>query len=99
LHGLRVLAAASPNEAISLGRRHKSAIDLLVTDVVMPQMSGPQLATEILNIHPEAKLLYMSGYADHPAIKPGTEERKRVFLQKPFSPEALTNAIEKLLTA
>ncbi|MBX3472519.1 MAG: response regulator [Planctomycetes bacterium] len=93
LHGYRVIAAPSPQEALRVAKEHPGAIDLLVTDVVMPGMSGRQLADEFRALRPGAPVVFMSGYADV-ALEPGAR-----FLQKPFTPAALARVVREALDA
>ena len=96
--GLVVLAAANGEQALELAPGHDGAVDALVTDVVMPHMSGPQLADELHVTRPAAKVLFMSGYADDQVL-PGQLEPGRSFLQKPFSINDLLRRLEELLEA
>ena len=87
--GYTVLAASTPGEAIRTARQHVGQIDLLMTDVVMPEMNGRELARNILSIYPSVKRLFMSGYtanviAHHGVLDPGVN-----FIQKPFSASEL----------
>jgi CheY-like chemotaxis protein len=93
LHGYRVLSAPSGAEALRLAREHTGAIDLLVTDVVMPGMGGRQLADEFRALRPEAQVVFMSGYTDA-ALEPGV-----CFVQKPFTPAVLARAVRAALDA
>jgi signal transduction histidine kinase/DNA-binding response OmpR family regulator len=98
-HGYRVLEAQHGPEALGVAEQHKRRIDLLVTDVVMPHMSGRELAERLAETHPAMKVLYMSGYTDdaivhHGVLRPGT-----AFVQKPFSPDGLTRKIRQVLDA
>jgi len=96
--GYRVLAASSGREALDLCRRFEGDVDLLLTDVVMPGMSGPELARQVAVIHPEARILYMSGYTDKaipdPALDP---DLALVLLQKPFIPAQLARRVREML--
>jgi DNA-binding NtrC family response regulator len=67
--------------------------------MVMPQMSGPELAGVVTAVHPEAKVLYMSGYTEHAAARHGVLEPGVAFLQKPFSPGALARKVRDVLDA
>jgi YesN/AraC family two-component response regulator len=72
-------------------------IHLLITDVVMPQMSGPEVADKLAELRPEAKVLYMSGYPDHPVFKKGEVNLETNFLQKPFTPVNLAQKVREVL--
>ncbi len=95
--GYAVLEAGDGPSALELLRRHNEPIDLLLTDVVMPGMSGPEVAGAVATMRPGTHVLYMSGYTDsaighHGVLEPGT-----AFLQKPFSAEDLTRKVRTLL--
>jgi PAS domain S-box-containing protein len=94
--GYTVLTARDPNEALGLVRSYPGVIHLLVTDLVMPGMDGRDLAVAVHAVHPETKVLYISGYAD---VGPRPLPRDAHFLQKPFSPEALSRGVRKVLDA
>ena len=95
--GFRVLAAAKPSEAVSLFDQHRSEIDLLLTDVVMPEMNGPSLAQRLRGISPELLVLFMSGYSDVNGAELSGQPHC-AFLSKPFSAAALTNAVNDILS-
>ena len=97
-HGYTVRSAGSPGEAILLFEQ-AGKIDLLLTDVVMPQMSGPDLATRLLALQPELRVLFMSGYMDDSVVRRGVSEGRRAFLQKPFAPDQLARKIREVLDA
>lgn len=95
--GYNVLAAPTPGEAIRLAREHSGLIDLLITDVVMPEMNGRDLAGNLLSIYPDIRRLFMSGYtadiiASHDVLNEGVH-----FLQKPFSKETLAMKVREAL--
>jgi PAS domain S-box-containing protein len=95
--GYRVVAAATPGEAIRLAREHAGEIDLLMTDVVMPEMNGRDLARNLLSLYPRIGRLYMSGYtadviADHGVLEEGVH-----FLHKPFSAQDLAAKVREAL--
>jgi two-component system cell cycle sensor histidine kinase/response regulator CckA len=94
--GYHVLAAASGHEALDLCRRRRGRVDLLLTDVVMPGMNGPELARQISALQPEARVLFMSGYTDKAITNsgPGLE-----LIQKPFNPAALARKVREVLDA
>ncbi len=94
-YGYRVLEASNGRDALELARRTRHPIDLLLVDVVMPELGGRRAAEQLLRTRPAMKVLYMSGYA-------GSEERERAFepgafLQKPFTPDALVRRVRELL--
>ncbi|MCM2269930.1 MAG: response regulator, partial [Thermoanaerobaculia bacterium] len=95
--GYRVLSAANASEAIEIAGRSDEQIDLLLTDVVMPGVSGTDLAHRLLRHHPEMRILYMSGYSDSLIFRYGVLEERAAFLRKPFSAEALERRIAELL--
>jgi len=90
--GYEVLAAANGQEAMILFRRHQQQIRLLLTDVVMPDITGPQLAERLLRINPDIRVIYMSGYPAEERRGPGV-----TFLAKPFNPAGLSKAVREAL--
>jgi signal transduction histidine kinase/CheY-like chemotaxis protein len=97
--GHRVLAAPDGRRALELARAYTGPVDLLVTDVVMGEMSGPDLASQMAPLRPGAMVLYISGYTDHALLHRGAIEQGAGFLQKPFLPESLLSKIDELLSA
>jgi two-component system cell cycle sensor histidine kinase/response regulator CckA len=97
MSGYRVIEARHGAEAIELSNRHEGVIQLLVTDVVMPQMSGRELAQRLATLRPELKVLYMSGYTDDAIVRHGVLASGIAFLSKPFTPDALTVKVRELL--
>lgn len=97
--GYRILEALGPFEALSLMESHAEPIHLLLTDLIMPKMSGRELADSMLKLHPEAKVLFMSGYTDDAVVRHGIMEASASFLQKPFVPSALAQKVRKVLDA
>ena len=97
LQGYTVLAARHGIEALLTSAKYGGPIHLLLTDVVMPQMSGPEVAEKILTVRPAIKVLYMSGYPDHPVFDQGGVSRQTGFLQKPFSPPVLAQKVREVL--
>src|SRR5207248_2864956 len=87
-HGYAVLAAAHGQEAIEVCAKHQGPIDLVLTDLVMPGMSGRQLAGELATLRPEARVLYMSGYTDDVAVRHGLIAPSFAYVQKPFTPRS-----------
>jgi PAS domain S-box-containing protein len=97
LHGYTVLEARHGIEALLTSTKYVGPIHLLLTDVVMPQMSGPEVAEKLLTVRPGIKVLYMSGYPDHPVFDQGGVSRETGFLPKPFSPHLLTQKVREIL--
>jgi PAS domain S-box-containing protein len=97
LDGYTVLAASHPGEAIRLCERHDGLIALLLTDVVMPQMGGRELANRLTALRPEMKVLFLSGYTDDAVVRHGVLEAETDFLQKPFTLDALTRKVREVL--
>ena len=98
-HGYMVLPAPSGEQALQVCAQHEGPIHLLVTDVVMPGMSGPELAQRLVPLYPEMTAVYMSGYADHTIVRHGLLEPGTVFLQKPFNPDDLALKVREVLDA
>jgi PAS domain S-box-containing protein len=96
--GYSVLSAGGPSEALEIARRHAGPIHLLLTDVVMPEMSGRDLADRLVQARPGLKILYMSGYTDDAIVHHGVLDPGTVLLQKPFTPDGLTRMVGDLLT-
>ncbi|MDE3118803.1 MAG: PAS domain S-box protein, partial [Nitrospirota bacterium] len=95
--GFRVLDARHGSEALTVSRQHQGAIHLLLTDVVMPEMSGRVLADRLAPQRPALKVLYMSGYTDNAIVHQGVLDPGTHFLHKPFSPEALVRKVRAVL--
>jgi PAS domain S-box-containing protein len=95
--GYHVLETTDPEHALSVCAHHEGSIDLLLTDVVMPQMSGPMVAEKVITLRPEIKVLYMSGYTDDAIVHHGVLSQEMPFIQKPFSPPALRKKIREVL--
>jgi len=92
-----VLEAQNSQEALSLGHKFKEKIDLLLTDVVLPQISGADLAKALSFLHPEMRVLYMSEYAENEIAHQGILLPSRQLIRKPFAWEALTEKVRELL--
>jgi two-component system cell cycle sensor histidine kinase/response regulator CckA len=94
--GYTVVEAADPEQALAVSR-DDVGIDLLVTDVVMPRMSGPEIARALSVVRGDLKVLYMSGYSDAVVVKQGLLEPGTAFIQKPFRAQELTDKVRTLL--
>ena len=97
--GYEVISAATPGEAIARAREHPGEIDLLLTDVVMPEMNGRALAKNLLSLYPEMKRLFMSGYTADVIAHHGMIEDGVRFIQKPFSIDDLLSRVREALDA
>ncbi|HTD51581.1 MAG TPA: ATP-binding protein [Thermoanaerobaculia bacterium] len=99
LQGYKVLSAADPAAAIAHARGHSGVIDLLITDVMLPGLSGRDLAHQIQKLKPEIPILYISGYSDDAVVRHGNLDAGTHFLQKPFTPLQLGRKIREILDA
>lgn len=96
-YGYRVVSASSGPEALTLMRQGDGPVRLLITDVIMPGMDGPELARRMLALRPGLPVLFMSGYTDDEIVRRGLLEAGQPFLQKPFTPERLGREVAELL--
>jgi len=97
MSGYQVLVAVNGEDACRVCREHTGDIHLMLTDVVMPQMSGRELAERVELMRPEILVLYMSGYTDDAIVRHGVLEKDMPFLQKPFTPDSLTLKVRNVL--
>ncbi len=97
--GYHVIVGSSPKEALALGSAAGVEIDLLLTDVVMPGMSGPQLAAELVRRRPDVQVVYMSGYVGDALASHGVDEGAVALLHKPFKPDQLLHLVRNVLDA
>ena len=97
--GYQVLEAVRGEEAVRMAAEHHGRIHLLLADVVMPEMSGPQVLEQIRARHPETKVLFMSGYTDEAMAHHGILDSGAPFLQKPFLPETLARKVREVLAS
>jgi two-component system cell cycle sensor histidine kinase/response regulator CckA len=95
--GYGVVEAAGGHQALGVLEREDGRIDLLITDVILQGMDGPELARRAKELRPELPVLFVSGYTDDEIVRRGLLEAGQPFLQKPFTPEALSNEVATLL--
>ena len=96
-HGYRILQAGDARQAMDVAEQHQGRIDLLATDLVMPLMSGRELAQTLQPRFPQMKVLYLSGYTDDAMVRHGILHFDVNFLQKPFTPSSLANKVRQVL--
>jgi two-component system cell cycle sensor histidine kinase/response regulator CckA len=96
--GYNVIVAKTGQEALAVFEKH-GPFALLVTDVVMPDMNGRELAKKLISLQPNLKTIYMSGYTDSAAIRQDFQSADNAYLQKPFTLEGLTNKVKEVLQA
>jgi CheY-like chemotaxis protein len=95
--GYAALIAVNPHEAVAICNEYKNPIDLLLTDVVMPDMSGPELAKTLVKKRPDLNILFMSGYSKDMIRHHGIHDDITPFVGKPFSALTLSEKIRKML--
>jgi two-component system cell cycle sensor histidine kinase/response regulator CckA len=97
--GFEVMPAASAEEALTIGRGYARPIHLLLSDVVMPGLSGPALADRFSDLHPETDCMFMAGLPDTPEVCDRILRRGRAFLPKPFVAQTLVKKVHEVLAA
>ena len=97
--GHHVIATTSGPEAVEVGAATAETIDLLITDVVMPGLSGPDVAEKLRLRHPQMRTLFLSGYSSHAALSDRAAADSAAFLQKPFSINALLDKVRERLSS
>jgi PAS domain S-box-containing protein len=97
--GYAILEARSGEEGLRVAARHQGPIQLLISDVVMPELGGPEMAGRLVVLRPEMKVLFLSGYTDDAIVRHGILQEKVNFLQKPFSTTALAQKVREVLDA
>jgi CheY-like chemotaxis protein len=97
--GYKILVANSPVQAVDICGSFPGTIDVLLTDVVMPEMSGPELAEELLTVRPDLKVIFMSGYAGEHLDEEGVNAEGASLIQKPFTAAALEEKIRQTLSS
>jgi CheY-like chemotaxis protein len=98
-HGYRILEADGAQQGLDIGQAHSEQIDLLLSDVIMPGMSGHEWAAQLLCLYPTMKILYMSGYTNEALDQHGVLDTKFVLLEKPFTAERLIRKVRETLDA
>jgi PAS domain S-box-containing protein len=96
-HGYSVLEAENGEDALRVSEEHGGSIDLMITDVVMPKMSGKETAERLQPLYPQMKVIYMSGYTDDAIVHHGVLVPGLNFLEKPFTPEDLARKVREVL--
>jgi len=99
LHDYQVLEAQDGGEALRRAEHHRGPIDLLILDVMIPGVAGPEIVRRLRDARPAMRVLYMSGYTDDLVGQQGLPRAGRDFLQKPFSLDALTRKVREVLDA
>ena len=97
--GYQVLAASNAEAALELARKHPHQVHLLISDLIMPQMNGKELSEKLLEIRPDMKVLFTSGYSSDIISSHGIIEEGVLFLQKPVTFAALTSKVRDVLDA
>jgi DNA-binding NtrC family response regulator len=95
--GYTVLEAGSPGDALLISEQCSETIDILLCDIVLPHMSGPELAKRLIAARPRIKLLFMSGYTETSVQSLALVEYQVEVLQKPFTPQKLADAVRRTL--
>jgi len=98
-YGYQVIQAENAGEALLIGERESERIHLILTDVVMPSLSGRELADRLKQRWPGIKVLFMSGYTDDTIVHHGVLHEDVEFIQKPFSPDQLAIKVREMLAA
>ena len=99
MEGYTVLEATGGSEAIRICKQHEGPIHLMITDVVMPQMGGREIAERVKPLRPEMRVLFMSGYTDDAIVHHGVLDAEVAFLEKPFTPDAVARKVRTVLDA
>src|SRR5262249_51903499 len=95
--GYSVIAAGDGNEALRLLAQHRGPLDIIVTDVVMPDLGARQMVDQLVTTFPKAKVLYLSGYTDDAVVRHGILHDQVPFLQKPFTSDTLRRKVREVL--
>jgi two-component system cell cycle sensor histidine kinase/response regulator CckA len=96
--GFDVLTSTSPSEALRIFEAKKDDIELLISDIVMPEMDGTKLASRIVQSNPELPVLFMSGFVTEHEVEQASTLDQFAFIRKPFRPQTLVQAVQKMLS-
>jgi DNA-binding NtrC family response regulator len=96
--GFQVLASTSPMQAVKVFEAHSDRIELLISDIVMPEMDGTKLASHLVALNPDLPVLFMSGFLTESEIADASAISQYAFIRKPFRPSTLVQAVRKMLT-
>ena len=96
--GFEVLCSTSPKQALKLFEAEQERIELLISDIVMPEMDGTKLASHIVALNPELPVLFMSGFVTENEVADASAIAQFAFIRKPFRPATLVQAVQKMLT-
>jgi CheY-like chemotaxis protein len=96
-NGYRVLEAVDGTEALGVCQKFSGPIDLVLSDVIMPGLSGPETAAQLRRIRPGLRTLFMSGYMGEKIVRRGIQESHFAFIEKPFTPQSLLQKIREVL--
>jgi len=95
--GYIVLPASLPSKAIEIAQQYEGVIDLLITDIIMPEMNGQELSNKISHISPVTKILLMSGYTGDITLQQALLDSNMQFIEKPFSPRNMKKKVQEML--
>jgi hypothetical protein len=93
-YGYTVLVARTGAEALRIAATHAGSIHLLLTDVVMPELNGRELADRLVAVRPDLRVLFMSGYTDDEVLRRGIVDRRSLYIRKPFTSDALVRRVQ-----
>ncbi len=96
--GFEVVCSTSPEQALEIFQQRREQIDLLISDIVMPEMDGTKLAGRMVEINPDLPVLFMSGFVTEHEVEQAGDIRDFAFIRKPFRPATLVQAVQKMLT-